>query len=73
MSFANLKRQSGNLDKLAEAIKSLNASPESSDNKDNWWRPVPDKSGNGMATIRFLPASEADGDDSLPLVKIFSH
>ena len=73
MSFANLKRQSGNLDKLAEAIKSLNASPESSDNKDNWWRPVPDKSGNGMATIRFLPASEADGDDSLPWVKVFSH
>jgi hypothetical protein len=26
-----------------------------------------------MATIRFLPASESDGDDSLPWVKVFSH
>jgi hypothetical protein len=73
MSFANLKRQSGNLDKLAAAIQTLNASPESSDNRDNYWKPAVDKSGNGMATIRFLPASEADGDDSLPWVKIFSH
>jgi len=73
MSFANLKRQSGNLDKLSEAIKSLNASSESSNNDDKFWKIVGDKSGNGMATIRFLPASEADGDDSLPWVKVFSH
>jgi len=73
MSFANLKRQSGNLDKLAAAIQTLNASSESSNNDDKFWKIVGDKSGNGMATIRFLPASEAEGDDSLPWVKIFSH
>jgi len=73
MSFANLKRQSGNLEKLATAIQTLNASPESSDNRDNYWKPSVDRAGNGMATIRFLPASESDGDDSLPWVKVFSH
>lgn len=73
MSFANLKRQSGNLDKLSKAIEALNTSSEGgSEKSDNFWRPEVDKSGNGMATIRFLPASEKDGDDGLPWVKIFS-
>jgi hypothetical protein len=73
MSFANLKRQSGNLDKLSAAIQTLNASSESSDSRDNYWKAEVDKSGNGMATIRFLPASEKDGEDELPWVKVFSH
>ena len=73
-SFANLKRQSGNLDKLSKAIEALNTSSEGGAEKsDNFWRPEVDKAGNGMATIRFLPASEKDGDDGLPWVKIFSH
>jgi len=74
MSFANLKRQSGNLDKLSKAIEALSQTSEgSSEKSDNFWRPEVDKAGNGMATIRFLPASEKDGDDGLPWVKIFSH
>jgi gp32 DNA binding protein like len=70
-SFANLKRQSGNLDKLTKAVESLNLSV--ADNKDNYWKPEVDKAGNGMATIRFLPAPPQDGDDALPWVKMFSH
>jgi hypothetical protein len=73
MSFANLKRQSGNLDKLSKAIEALNTNPEATDKSDNFWRPAVDKSGNGMAEIRFLPASEKDGEDALPWVKVFSH
>jgi hypothetical protein len=74
MSFANLKRQSGNLDKLSKAIEALNTNSEGgSEKSDNFWRPEVDKAGNGMATIRFLPASEKDGEDGLPWVKIFSH
>ena len=74
MSFANLKRQSGNLDKLSKAIEELSKTSEGgSEKSDNFWRPEVDKSGNGMATIRFLPASEKDGEDGLPWVKIFSH
>ena len=72
-SFANLKRQSGNLDKLSKAIEALNTNSESSDKSDNFWRPQVDKAGNGMAIIRFLPAPGADGDDSLPWVKMHSH
>jgi hypothetical protein len=73
MSFANLKRQSGNLDKLAKAVEALSQSSEGSEKSDNYWKPEVDKAGNGMATIRFLPASEKDGEDGLPWVKIFSH
>jgi len=73
-SFSNLKRQSGNLDKLAAKIKELGAgSSETSRSDENFWKPEVDKAGNGMATIRFLPASGADGEDALPWVKYFSH
>ena len=72
-SFANLKRQSGNLDKLSKAIEQLNTSSEGAEKSDNFWKCEVDKAGNGMATIRFLPAPAADGDDSLPWVKVFSH
>jgi hypothetical protein len=73
MSFANLKRQSGNLDKLAKAVEALSQGSEGSEKPDNFWKPTVDKSGNGMAVLRFLPASSADGEDSLPWVKIHSH
>jgi gp32 DNA binding protein like len=72
-SFANLKRDSDkNLDKLKAKVEQLNSS-EGSDKSNNFWRPEVDKAGNGMATIRFLPTSAVDGDDSLPWVKIFEH
>ena len=70
-SFANLKRQSGNLDKLAKAVEALNQTTP--DKSENYWRPEVDKAGNGMATIRFLPAPPQDGDDALPWAKVFSH
>ena len=74
MSFANLKRQSGtNLDKLSAAIQALNTPSEGASDRENYWRPAVDKAGNGMATIRFLPVSEKDGDSAVPWVKIFSH
>lgn len=71
-SFASLKKQSGNLDKLAKAIEQLN-SAETSNEKDNFWKPEVDKAGNGYAVIRFLPAPPQDGDDGLPWVKVFDH
>jgi hypothetical protein len=71
-SFANLKRGSGNLDKLAKAIEQLNTS-ESPTKEDNFWKPEVDKAGNGYAVIRFLPQPSVDGDDALPWVKVFNH
>ena len=71
--FAKLKKSSGNLDKLSKAIEALNTPSEGNESKENFWRPEVDKAGNGMATIRFLPAPAVDGDDALPWVKVFSH
>lgn len=73
VDFSNLKKSSGNLDKLKAKVSELNASTEGATDKEKFWRPEVDKAGNGMATIRFLPASAQDGDDGLPWVKIFSH
>jgi hypothetical protein len=73
MDFSKLKTGSGNLAKLKAKVEELSASSEVSSDKDNYWKPEVDKAGNGMATIRFLPASPADGEDGLPWVKVFSH
>jgi len=73
VDFSKMKKSSGNLDKLKTAVEALNASSEGSSDKERFWRPEVDKAGNGMATIRFLPASPADGEDGLPWVKIFGH
>ena len=73
MDFSKLKTGSGNLTKLTKAIEALNASPEASNNKENYWKPEVDKVGNGSAVIRFLPESPEDGESAVPWVKVFSH
>ena len=70
MSFSNLKKQSslGNLTaKLVKEVEKLN---NSSSIDDRIWKPELDKSGNGYAVIRFLPAP--DGEE-LPWAKMYSH
>ncbi len=74
VDFSNLKKSSGNLDKLSKAIEQLNAPQGGRDaDSDNFWRPETDKVGNGYAVIRFLPAPAVDGDDGLPWVKMYNH
>ena len=74
VDFSNLKKSSGNLDKLTKAIEQLSSSSDNGkSDKDNYWRPEVDKAGNGLAVIRFLPAAAVDGDDGLPWAKIFGH
>ena len=71
MSFADLKKQSklGSLTaKLVKEVEKLNTNGASGD--DRLWKLEVDKSGNGYAVIRFLPAP--DGED-LPFVKLYSH
>ena len=70
-NFANLKKQSklGSLtEKLVKEVEKMNTSGGSSD--DRLWSLTVDKSQNGYAVIRFLPAP--DGED-LPFVKVYSH
>jgi hypothetical protein len=73
-SFANLKRNRSSLDKLTKAIESTTQSSEAGSKDDTrFWKPTVDKSGNGMAVLRFLPAPAVDGDDALPWVRVFHH
>jgi len=73
-SFASLKRNRNDLEKLTKAIEATTQTSEAGSKEDNrFWQPEVDKAGNGMAVIRFLPAPAADGDDALPWVRIFSH
>jgi len=72
MSFADLKKQSklGNLTaKLVKEVEKMNTNGSSSGD-DRLWKLECDKSGNGYAVIRFLPAP--NGED-LPFVKLYSH
>ena len=71
MSFASLKKaSSGNsLARLTQEIEKLNQ-PTQSGADERLWKPELDKSGNGFAVIRFLPAP--DGED-MPWAKIWSH
>ena len=71
MSFKDLKKQSklGSLTaKLVKEVEKMNNNGASGDERT--WKLDVDKSGNGYAVIRFLPAPE--GDD-LPFVKLYSH
>ena len=73
-SFANLKRNRSDFAKLTKAVEQTTQSSEGGSKDDNrFWQPEVDKAGNGMAVIRFLPAPQADGDDALPWVRVFSH
>ena len=72
MSFADLKKQSklGNLTaKLVKEVEKMNNNGSTSSD-DRVWKLECDKSGNGYAVIRFLPAP--NGED-LPFVKLYSH
>ena len=71
MSFSDLKKQSklGSLTaKLVKEVEKMNNNTSSGD--DRIWKLECDKSGNGYAVIRFLPAP--NGED-LPFVKLYSH
>ena len=70
MSLAQLKKQNS-LDKLLGAVESENQSQEKKSYKDErLWKPELDKTGNGYAVIRFLPA--VNGED-MPWAKIWNH
>jgi hypothetical protein len=69
MSFADFKKRSqSSINELTKKIEETNKKESFKD--DRFWRPELDKSSNGYAVIRFLPASE--GED-LPWAKYYSH
>ena len=70
MSLSTLKK-SNSLDKLLGAVQAETAPQEKKSYQDDrLWKPVMDKTGNGYAVIRFLPA--VDGED-MPWAKVWNH
>ena len=70
MSLATMKK-SNSLDKLLGAVQAENAPQEKKSYVDDRiWKPVMDKTGNGFAIIRFLPAPKGE---ELPWAKLWSH
>lgn len=74
MDFETLKSSSSGFDKLTKALEqNLNPEDQSNKNKyqdDRFWKPELDKTGNGYAVVRFLPA--VSGED-LPWQRVWSH
>ena len=75
MDFETLKDSQKNFDKLSKQIEA-NLNPEDASktkNKyqdDRLWKPELDKTGNGYAVIRFLPASKTE---EMPWARVWSH
>ena len=70
MSLSTMKK-SNSLDKLLGAVQAENAPQEKKSYQDDrLWKPTMDKTGNGYAVIRFLPAVE--GED-MPWAKVWNH
>jgi len=71
MSFENLKKQSsiGSLTaKLVKEVEKMSTTSSGADER--LWRAEVDKTGNGFAVLRFLPAPEGE---ELPWAKMYSH
>ena len=71
MSFASLKKQSnlGSLTaKLVKEVEKVNNASGGGDER--LWKPELDKSGNGFAVIRFLPAPDKE---EIPWAKLYTH
>ncbi len=71
MSFKDLKKRRGRkgTEKLAEEASKMNK-PGGSFDDDRFWKVTRDKSDNGFAIIRFLPAVASE---DIPWVRVFSH
>lgn len=70
MSFADLKRRRQSVSKLAEAAEKVGSSNQKSYKDDRIWNLQRDKSGNGYAVIRFLPAAAGN---ELPWNRYWDH
>jgi len=71
MSFASLKKSSkSSFAKLTSTVEKMNSTESQGGPDERFWKPEMDKSGNGYAVIRFLPAP--DGED-IPWAKVWSH
>jgi hypothetical protein len=71
MNFADLKKKSkSNLDNLVAELEKMSSGGNKYQDDRFWSVPMDEKTGNGTALIRFLPAGK---NDKLPWVTVYSH
>lgn len=70
MSFSKMKKNAGKVEGIMEQLEKIQTSEKTNYKDDRFWKPELDKSDNGYAVIRFLPAVE--GEDT-PWVRVFNH
>jgi hypothetical protein len=71
MNFADLKKKSkSNLDNLVAELEKVSSGGNKYQDDRFWSVPMDEKTGNGTALIRFLPAGK---NDKLPWVTVYSH
>ena len=70
MSFSNLKRNRGGIEKLINAAEKVGGGTTKSYTDERIWKPTVDKVGNGYAVLHFLPAGEGQ---ELPWVRYWDH
>ena len=71
MSFADMKKKRGEkLQSLLVETQKINSPARGQGDDDRFWRPELDKSGNGSAVIRFLPAPDKE---DLPWARVWNH
>ena len=69
MSFSDLKKQSSLGSLTSKLVKEVEKMNNGGGGDDRLWKPELDKTGNGYAVIRFLPAP--NGED-IPWAKMYS-
>ena len=74
MDFESLKKSSSNFDAITKALETkMTPENQQSNNKyqdDRLWKPELDKTGNGYAVLRFLPASNGE---EMPWQRVWTH
>ena len=71
MSFSDMKQRSKtNLASLIKETEKISNPKTFGETDERYWRPELDKSGNGYAIVRFLPAPEGE---ELPWVRVWNH
>ena len=71
MNFADLKKKSkSNLTNLVSELEKMSSGTKSYQDDRFWSVPMDEKTGNGTALFRFLPAGK---NDKLPWVTLYSH
>lgn len=69
VDFASLKKNRQSVfNNLTQEMTKLNTQTSTDDNR--FWKPEVDKSGNGYAVIRFLPAP---AEEDVPFVRVWDH